>query len=159
MNKITTTLAGLAVLATASAIPASAQTFTAPAPFTFSYSPTTFSVNSITAMFNPLVGSTIMGTLSLTGGTSTNGISYTGTTLSFVGGGFTDTETGITAFVFPNGPTTDLISGTTPFTSFVLSPGTAAPVPEASTVISFGALLALGGLAILRRKSTVQNAA
>ena len=33
-----------------------------------------------------------------------------------------------------------------------------APVPEASTVVSFGALLALGGLAVLRRKS-VQNAA
>ena len=31
-------------------------------------------------------------------------------------------------------------------------------VPEASTVVSFGALLALGGLAVLRRKS-VKNAA
>lgn len=30
---------------------------------------------------------------------------------------------------------------------------TSNPVPEASTVVSFGALLALGGLAVLRRKS------
>ena len=32
------------------------------------------------------------------------------------------------------------------------------PVPEASTVVSFGALLTLGGLAVLRRKS-VKNVA
>jgi len=33
------------------------------------------------------------------------------------------------------------------------------PVPEASTVVSFGALLALGGLAVVLRRKGVKNAA
>lgn len=43
----------------------------------------------------------------------------------------------------------------TVFRGIAFSPS-AAPVPEASTVISFGALLALGGLVLLRRRQTAR---
>ena len=162
MNKTTTTLAGFAVLATASMVPAAAQTFTASGPFTFGTSPLT--VTSIAATFNPLSGPATDGFLSLTGGTSINGTSYTGTTLTFVSGTNTVSQN-VTAFVFPASGGTDFIAGFAPASTFSsgftfdLMNGTPAAVPEASTVVSFGALLALGGLLLLLRKSTVKNAA
>ena len=163
MNKLATTLAGLALVAGASIAPAFAQNFSANGPFTFTFSPTVLAVNNIAASYNQVSGPTILGTLSLTGGKSTNGTTFTGNTLTFTGtsgGTFTDTETNVTAFVNSFGNGTFLISGAVPTGTFTLLPGTAtAPVPEASTVISFGALLALGGLAVLRRKSVAKNAA
>ncbi len=168
MNKFTSTLAGLAVLAAASAVPASAQTFTADGPFTFSLSPTAFSVSSIAAFFNPTTGPMELGTLSLTGGTSTNGTDFTGSTLSFTTGGSTISQNVSDIFVNPiPGSSADFISGFAPPAGFssgfsvALEPGTpnSSPVPEASTVLSFGALLALGGLAVLRRKTAAKSAA
>ena len=168
MNKLTSTLAGLAVLAAVSAVPASAQTFTANGPFTFSLSPTTFSVNDISASFNPMNGPAETGTLSIIGGTSTNGTDFTGSTLTFLTGGSTVSESIPDVFVNPiAGTGTDFISGFAPPAGFssgftlALEPGTpnSSPVPEASTVLSFGALLALGGLAVLRRKTVAKSAA
>lgn len=166
MRKTTTVLAGLSILAAVSIAPASAQTFTNSAPFNFAYSPTTFTVSSIAATFNPLVGSPVAGLLSISGGVSTDGISYSGSTLSFLTGSTTVSQT-VSAFVFPSGPS-DFISGyatPTAFSSgftFDLLGGTPAAVPEAvpeaSTVISFGALLVLGGAAVLRRKRPAQTA-
>ena len=172
MNKLTATLAGMAAVAAVSAVPASAQTlgnFTATVPFTFTLSPTALSVNSIAATFNPMMTGAApeMGLLSITGGTAVpNTSEFTGSTLSFTTGGTTVTQT-VDAFVNPIGNGTDFISGfglPTAFSggfSFDLQPGTpnAAPVPEASTILSFGALLALGGLAVLRRKTAVKTAA
>ncbi|MGI4788511.1 MAG: hypothetical protein ACRYFS_06630 [Janthinobacterium lividum] len=168
MNKITTTLAGLAVLASASMVPVFAQSnnFTSDGPFTFTYSPTTFDITSIAATYNPVVGMSTDGLLSLTGGTSTNGTTFTGATLKFVSTGGTLVETPVNAAVNDFSGVYD-ISGFVPPTLFAeaytfnLEPGTVATpaVPEASTVVSFGALLALGGLAVLRRKSAVKNAA
>ncbi len=165
MNKLTTTLAGLALVAGASIAPAFAQgSFTTPGPFVFSFAPSTFTVSSIAVTYNPLaMGSTpISGFLTLTGGTEIGTSNfYTGTSLSFTGGSTTVTDSGLTSIVSQNpltGQYTITSNSPSPAgNSFVLANG--APVPEASTVISFGALLALGGLAVLRRKSVVKNAA
>jgi hypothetical protein len=167
MNKVTTTLAGFALLAAATVAPAFAQgDFTQiDGGFTFSFTPAnSFTVNTL-VNYNPFgtAGNTSTGTLSLAGGTLASGSTtrYTNTALSFTGTGgtpsFTDTIANV--FINNNGDGTYLISSArTPMgDSLNLTGG--APVPEASTVISFGALLALGGLAILRRKSSVQNAA
>ena len=177
MNKLTATLAGMAAVAVASAVPTFAQSttlgnFTANGPFVFALSPTTFSVNSISATFNPMMTGFApeTGLLSITGGTAVaNSNEFTGSTLSFMpmNSATTVTQT-VDAFVNPLGNGTDFISGfglPTAFSggfSFALQPGTptgGAPVPEASTVLSFGALLALGGLAVLRRKTAVKTAA
>lgn len=175
MNKLTTTLAGLALVAGASIAPAFAQgNFFTPGPFQFSFLPSpgipgsSFAVTAIPVSYNALSGgSTVLGTLSLFGGSEQDGGSlYTGTKLSFTPAGgtaptVTDTfnyvvvaNTGAQGYGIANfgvgaqGSTFNLIQGTpTP------------AVPEASTVISFGALLALGGLAVLRRKSVAKNAA
>lgn len=164
MNKLTTTLAGLALVAGASIAPAFAQgSFTTPGPFVFSFAPSTFTVSNIAVTFNPMSGGTsVMGLLSLTGGTEVGTSNfYTGTALTFTGGGTTVTDTGLTSIVSQNplsGQYTITSNGPSAAgNSYVLANG--APVPEASTVISFGALLALGGLAVLRRKSVVKNAA
>ncbi|KAA6407033.1 MAG: hypothetical protein FRX48_09099 [Lasallia pustulata] len=144
--------------------PPSRRAASHPGPFVFSFAPSTFTVSNIAVTYNPLAtGSTpIMGLLSLTGGTEVGTSNfYTGTALTFTGGGTTVTDTGLTSIVSQNP-----LSGQYTITSnapsaagnsYVLANG--APVPEASTVISFGALLALGGLAVLRRKSVVKNAA
>ena len=164
MNKLTTTLAGLAFAAAVSIAPASAQTFTANGPFTFTVSPTAFTVTSIPATFNPTTGPTTSGFLSLDGGTSTNGTAFTGTILTFKTGSQTLSQS-VDAFVNPiPDSSNDLISGFAPATAFSSGftfdlVGTPAAVPEASTVLSFGALLALGGLAAVRRKSAAKSVA
>ena len=170
MNKLATTLAGLALVAGASIAPAFAQgNFTANGPFVFSFVGTpgvagsSFAVNNISAFFNPTSGgASVLGQLSLTNGKEVGTTSYyTGTSLSFTGGGTTIMDSGLTSIVTQNPMTgffTITNAGTAPSgNTYVLANG--APVPEASTVISFGALLALGGLAVLRRKSVVKNAA
>ena len=171
MNKFTTTLAGLALVAGASIAPAFAQgtitspaSFTTPGPFVFSFAPSTFSVINQAATYNPLSTSTmpLTGLLSLTGGKEVGTSNfYTNTLLTFTSGSTTFTEDSFTSIVSQN-PLTGLYTitnaGTQPSgDTYVLANG--APVPEASTVISFGALLALGGLAVLRRKSVAKNAA
>ena len=173
MNKITSTLAGLAIVATASIAPAFAQgTFTysgGPTAFTFSAgTPGGISLSAIPVLFNAVSGANSTGTLTLSGGTEQFGATgfvgtFTGVTETFVPTsgpllGFSDTGT---AFVSQRSATTyDIASDTTTYTasgtSFDLVPGS--PVPEASTVVSFGALLALGGLAVVLRRKGVKNA-
>lgn len=178
MNKITSTLAGLALVATASIAPAFAQALT-PGTFTFAGGPTPFSfsagtpggisLTAIPVLFNAVSGANSMGTLTLSGGTEQFGAigtvgTFTGVTETFVSTsgplvGFSEMGT---AFVSQRSASTyDIASDTTTFTtsgtSFDLVPGS--PVPEASTVVSFGALLALGGLAVVLRRKGVKNAA
>ncbi len=163
MNKITTTLAGLALVAGVSIAPAFAQgAYFATAPFTFSFTPGSFSVLSAPVVYNPFAGgAATTGFLTLTGGTEEGtSVIYDNTNLTFVGGGTTVTDTvGQTTLVPLASGSYSIASvgATAKGDQFNLVPG--APVPEASTVISFGALLALGGLAVLRRKSVVKNAA
>ncbi len=178
MNKLTTTLAGLAIAATASIAPAFAQTgsqgnFFTPGPFQFSFIGTpgtagsSFLVSGIKVTENTLDTTGVKtGLLTLSGGKEIDGGPlYSGVNLSFTpdNGNSVVTDTfnfvvlanttsqgyGIANFgVGNNGSTLNLIQGTpTP------------AVPEASTVISFGALLALGGLAVLRRKSAAKISA
>ncbi len=170
MNKITSTFAGLAIVATASIAPAFAQgNFTSTAPFTFTSTGTTVSVLSAPVLFNPKAGgATSAGTLalSLTGGMAGSPF-FSGVSLTFTGaGGFTDTTftNGADVNLIPAGPlagTYEIVSAgpSTTGNSFDLSPGTTSPVPEASTVVSFGALLALGGLAVVLRRKGVKNVA
>ncbi len=172
MNKLTTTLAGLALVAGASIAPAFAQgNFSTPGPFQFTFIGTpgvagsSFLINAIPVSYNPLNSvQTLSGLLTLSGGKEIGtGPLYSGVNLSFTPtGGATPTVTDTFAFtaavntvtsgygfanfnVGANGSNFNLLQGQ--------------PVPEASTVISFGALLALGGLAVLRRKSVAKNAA
>ena len=172
MNKITSTLAGLAIVATASIAPAMAQgNFVysgGPMPFTFTAgTPGGINSSAIPVVFNALAGANSTGTLTLSGGMEQFGATGTvGTfflvTETFVPtsgplAGFSDTGT---AFVSQRSATTyDISSDTTTFTrsgtSFDLVPGA---VPEASTVVSFGALLALGGLAVVLRRKGVKSA-
>ena len=172
MNKITSTLAGLAIVATASIAPAMAQgNFVysgGPTPFTFSSgTPGGINTSPILVAFNALTGPNSTGTLTLSGGTEQFGaVGTAGTfflvTETFVPStgpllGFSDTGT---VFVSQRSATTfDISSDTTTFTasgtSFDLVPGA---VPEASTVVSFGALLALGGLAVVLRRKGVKSA-
>jgi len=167
MNKITTTLAGLAVVAAATVAPAFAQgNFFTNGPFVFQLAPAnSFTVNAVPVTYNPFGGtSATSGLLSLNSGSEVGTSAlYTGTNLTFVpnGGGATITDTfAYTALVntVTNGyGIASLGTGTLTGDTFNMLNGN--PVPEASTVISFGALLALGGLAVLRRKSAVKNAA
>ena len=165
MNKLTTTLAGLALVAAASAVPAFAQgTFTA-APFTFSFTPAnSFTVANQAVNYNPLGTTTIIpGFLTLSGGTilSAGSPVYSGVKLSFsptVGGTATVTDT-FNYAVLASTPTGYVLTGGPTATGDSVDLTSGAPVPEASTVLSFGALLALGGFAVLRRKTAVQNAA
>ncbi len=175
MNKISTSILAGVALAAIAAAPVSAQT-TTPNAFTnvgsalptFSFGPgnTTYTLTNAAAAFNPGNGTaSTLGTLSLMGSGLVAGstYNYTTTALSFVpnSGGNTLTETGPTnVTLFGNSVTFSALDG-----GFSGSGNTGdrlnlsynvAPVPEASTVISFGALLALGGLAVLRRKSVAR---
>ena len=167
MNKVTTILAGLAIVATTSIAPAFAQgNFTTNSPFVFSFSP----ANSFTAISQPVlynaVGTTGFsnGFLTLMGGTEVGtSVVYDNVSLSFsptFGGMPTVTDIIPMTTVVPLDGTGNYSIASVGFTAkgdnFNV---VGAPVPEASTVISFGALLALGGLAVLRRKSIVKNAA
>ena len=181
MNRFTSALAGLALMATASIAPALAQgtnpgTFTFPGPGTFSFTdtPAGFVNTTIPVVFNPMTAGSVAstGTLTLTGGVEQFGATgiagtFTGVTETFTPNAgqtlaaFTDTGT---VFVSQRSATTfDLASDTTTFTTsgtnFDLVPGTPGPVPEASTTVSFGALLALGVRAVALRRTGVKNAA
>ena len=166
MNKLATTLAGLALVAGASIAPAFAQgAFFASQPFTFTFTPgnTSFNVTGIAVTYNPLGGATpSTGFLTLTGGTLQSGSSviYDNTQLAFANSttSFSDVVAQTTVNDLGNGTfSIASVGATAKGDQYNLVPG--APVPEASTVISFGALLALGGLAVLRRKSVAKNAA
>lgn len=166
MNKITTTLAGLAIVAGASIAPAFAQgAFFATQPFSFTFTPAnSFTLTSIPVVYNPFNGgAATTGFLSLTGGVEEGStVVYDNTKLAFTTASastsFTDTVAQTTVVPLGNGSySIASVGATAAANQFNLVPGAA--VPEASTVISFGALLALGGLAVLRRKSVVKNAA
>lgn len=174
MNKITTSILAGVALAAIAAAPASAQSaFTNVSgsplpPFSFGPGNSTYSLTGATANYNPTTGNTLTGTLSLMGSGLVAGSSYNynTTTLNFVAtDGTTFNETGPSnVSLFTN------TAGVTSYTFSALDGGFSgsnhtgdrlnlsyvAPVPEASTVISFGALLALGGLAVLRRKSVAR---
>ena len=168
MNKLATTLAGLALVAGASVAPAFAQgafdNIGLPV-FVFTFAPAGgFSAINQTVNYNPVaggLGTQGTGLLTLTSSTgSASSLIFSNTTLSFSQGGttlFTDTVPTTTIVPLGNGNfSIASVNGTASGDQYNL---TAAPVPEASTVISFGALLALGGLAVLRRKSLAKNAA
>ena len=171
MNKITSILAGLAVVATASVVPAFAQgnLFSPPGTFSFvtsgatltatgsgeTFNPTAIGASPITPVSFTLIGSSIGGSTTFYNLTS---LVITGTNV----GGMnvnTFTETGPLTFSVvapPSGGTAiSSIGAAADGTTFNL---VAAPVPEASTVISFGALLALGGLAVVLRRKGVKSA-
>lgn len=172
MNKITSTLAGFAILAAASVAPAMAQGNLFIPPGTFTILPTAAGLFSATGSgnFNPTgSAATTTATFTLTG-TQISGPLFQVTALTITpaaGSGvlpFTETGTAGTGATLGAGGAafdfTDVPVG--PGGVAVASVGAAAdgttfnlvnPVPEASTVVSFGALLALGGLAVLRRKS------
>ncbi len=166
MNKVTSTLAGLALVAGASIAPAFAQgafsDLSTGTPFVFSFTPTGFTATNQLVNYNPLNGGVkTTGLLSLTG--SGSGDLFTNTALSFVptggGAGFTDTVPQTTIVPLSNGNfSIASVNATGAGDQYNLT-ATAAAVPEASTVLSFGALLALGGLAVLRRKTVAKNAA
>jgi len=172
MNKITSTLAGLAIVAGASIAPAMAQgNFTNTAPFTFSFVPgTSLNLTNVPVTFNPTAAGTTpsQGLLSITA-TGPIGMNFFQTvSLSFTpnAGGTQSlpnpdtTFTGLFVNQNPNTGLFDIASNGTSAggNSFDLAPGTASPVPEASTTVSFGALLALGGLAVVLRRKGVKNA-
>lgn len=178
MNKITTSLLAGVALAALAVAPASAQqvspnvfTNVGNALPTFSFGPgnSTYSLTNAPAAFNPgSVGSNpILGTLSLMGSNLVAGSSYQYVTTNLVfvpnGGGTTFNETGASSVQLFQGTTSFSALGPAGFTSTDGSGHIGdrlnlsyAAVPEASTVISFGALLALGGLAVLRRKSVAR---
>jgi hypothetical protein len=165
MNKFTTTLAGLALVAGVSIAPAMAnngifQPSGAASPV-FSFTTTGYALYSAPVTYFSSAGA-VDGLLSLTGTGLETGSSYVydNTSLFFTptGGAAEALELGKSIVTFSGGDVTFSSFGT--FTAGV--PGTQtgdrydlnyAPVPEASTVVSFGVLLALGGLAVLRRKS------
>ena len=167
MNKVTTTLAGLAVVAAATVAPAFAQgNFFTNGPFVFQLLPAnSFTVNAVPVTYSPFgAGAPTSGLLSLNSGSEVGtGPLYTGTQLTFVPTGIGPTITDTFAYTVLVNTVTNgygiasLGTGTLTGDTFNMLNGN--PVPEASTVISFGALLALGGLAVLRRKSAVKNAA
>ena len=170
MNKITSILAGIATVAAVSVAPAFAQgnLFSPPGTFTFAMpTATTFTATGSNDSYNPLTSSTtqVVG-FTLTG--TEVGSSNTYTLNSLIIG-----TTASNANLFTYNPTNNVV-----FFTFSNTPGTptsiaslgadntgttfnlAAPaVPEASTTISFGALLALGGLALVLRRKGVKNAA
>ena len=169
MNKITSTLAGLALAATASVVPAFAQgnLFSPPGSFTFVTSGATLTATGSGETFNPIgttmpitpVSFTLTG-LSI-GGSSTF---YNLTSLVINGanvggaGVNTFTETGaltFSALAPPSGGVAiSSIGAAADGTTFNL---VSAPVPEASTVVSFGALLALGGLVLVTARRKKMN--
>ncbi len=167
MNKLTSTLAGLALVAGASVAPAFAQgAFSNTTPFVFSFTPTSFTATNVLVNYNPVGGGSVStGFLSLSGGTEVGSSSfYQNVNLSFAttpGGtpAFTDVISAANVPFNPIAGNYDInsINASAKGDQFNLSAGS--PVPEASTVLSFGALLALGGLAVLRRKTVAKSAA
>ena len=172
MNKLTSTIAGLALVAAATVAPAfaSAGIFQpnpavgAPLPnFTFTGSTYTLADAPVTYFSGSPAGVqtgflTLQGTTPVVNPLSTT---YNSTLLTFsstVGGPALFTEFG--SSVVSLTPTVDSFASVSAFTGIGNSGSTIdrfqldySPVPETSTVASFGVLLALGSLAVLRRKS------
>lgn len=177
MNKLTTTLAGLALVAGASIAPAFAQgTFSTdplnPPVGTFTTTATSYFFEAPAFYNGTLAGDlTLEGTLtagSLTGLNRYSTILTFNSTVPLLKDTKESGVTTLTSIVFGTTPsaTNFHITDTTSFGGITGDRVTVGPlsnptpaVPEASTVISFGALLALGGLAVLRRKSVAKNAA
>ena len=173
MNKITSILAGIATVAAVSVAPAFAQgnLFSPPGTFSFVTSMGGVTVTGSGETFNPTaVGASPITPVSFTlTGTAVTGFPtfYNLTNLTITGTGVgsgatpnTFVETGALQFSIQTTPA----GGTTIASSGPAADGTtfnlvSAPVPEASTTISFGALLALGGLALVLRRKGVKNAA
>jgi len=163
MNKITSTLAGLAVVAAASVVPAMAQgnLFSPPGGFNFgTTSAGVFTATGTGATFNPINSSTPVTNESFTlTGTRIDMSNFFNLTSLVITGGTNFTENGPLQFSVETAP-----SGVTSIASVgAAADGTTFnltnPVPEASTTVSFGVLLALGGLAVVLRRKSVKNAA
>ena len=187
MNKITSTLAGLALVAGVSVVPAFAQDlgtagnlFSPPGSFTFSLATatatataTTFSATGTNDTFNVLnaaaTSKAVTAAFTLTGTQIAATNVFVLNTLII---GSTATNASIFTYKPANNPLTftftnlnvpgipvaiaSLGADKAGLTFNLVNP---APVPEASTVVSFGALLALGGLAVVLRRKGVKNAA
>ena len=170
MNKITSILAGVATVAAVSVAPAFAQgnLFSPPGAFTFTMpTATTFSATGSNDSYNPVNSTT----------TQVVGFTLTGTEVgssnTYLLNSLIIGTTPINASLFTYNPTNNALFFTfsnTPNTPVAISSlgadntattfNLVAPaVPEASTTISFGALLALGGLALVLRRKGVKNAA
>ena len=170
MNKITSILAGIATVAAVSVAPAFAQgnlfsppgtfTFTMPTATTFSATGSNDSYNPVTSTATQVVGFTLTGTEVGSSNTYTLNSLIIGTT-PINASLFTYNPTGNPLFfTFSSTPGTPLSiaslgADNTGTTFNLVTPA----VPEASTTISFGALLALGGLALVLRRKGVKNAA
>ena len=172
MNKITSTLTGLALAATASVVPAFAQgnLFSPPGSFTFTttaagvltatgtgetFNQTAVGSAPITPVSFTLIGSSLGGSMTFYSLTSLTingtGVGSGATPNSFV-------ETGaltFSALAPPSGGVAiSSIGAAADGTTFNL---VSAPVPEASTVVSFGALLALSGLVLVTARRKKMN--
>ena len=174
MNKITSTLTGLALVAAASVAPAFAGGgFSPSGTGTFAFTPTSFTLSGVSASyFDFSAGELFTGTASVIGGTPEAGtptafdssvLSFTGTETFPAAGAtngfsFTDSGTSVLTFTGSGASQVVTVSAGKGFSNAFKFGDYPAAVPEASTVASFGVLLALGGLAVLRRKS-VKNAA
>ena len=164
MNKITSTLTGLALVAAASVAPAFAQgnlftpVGTTPTYTIIGVGTSSFSVSG-TASYNLTGSSAITPNVPFTiTGSDLNGPLYQISSLKL--NGVTDTFGPGSFFVvatLPSGGTS--ISSVGPLPDGNTFNLVSSPVPEASTVVSFGALLALGGLAVVLRRKGVKNAA
>ena len=171
MNKITSTLAGLAIVATASVVPAFAQgnLFSPPGGFSFTTMGSILTASGSNDSFNPLGSATTVNPVSFTlTGTLVSGSIYSVTNYQVL-----DASSNILAVLTPGSGLTFVASTATNGGQFISSIGAStaatgqqagdtfnlvAPVPEASTVVSFGALLALGGLAVVLRRKGVKSA-
>ncbi len=169
MNKFTSTLAGLALVAGASIAPAFAQDnggnlFAPPGTFSFM----TTGAGALTATgsgetFNSLTGATTPNVSFTLTGQLVAGTIFNLTSLNVTSGGTTlDSLGGNSGLLFVassapgGGQFLSSIGASRGGTTFNL---VNAPVPEASTTVSFGVLLALGGLAVVARRKGVKNAA
>ena len=168
MNKITSTLAGLAVVATASVVPAFAQgnLFSPPGGFSFTTMGSVLTASGSNDSFNPLGSATTVNPVSFTlTGSLISGSIYSVTNYQVL-----DASSNILATLTPGSGLTFVAGTAANGGQFISSIGAStaqqagntfnlvAPVPEASTVVSFGALLALGGLAVVLRRKGVKSA-
>ena len=165
MNKITSTLAGLALVATVSVVPAFAQgnLFSPPGTFSFTTVGSTLTASGSGDSFNP------MGTTGVIPASFTlTGTLVAGNIFSVTNYQVLDATSNVLATLAPGSGLLFVAGTTTNGGQFVSSIGAssngntfnlvAAAVPESSTVVSFGALLALGGLAVVLRRKSVKSA-
>lgn len=165
MNKLISTFAGLAFAAGIGVAPAFAQgsLFTPPGTFTFAFTnlgTPNFVANGNSVGFNPIAGGpSTTASFALTG-TQISGALYQVTSLVFTpAGGVAFTEINPLQFVVVTPPAGGLavasIGAASDGTTFNLF----SPVPEASTTVSLGLMLAFGGcgLGLARRRAKRQS--